>query len=128
MAKYLLLSFVLFMCLLHEGESCFIFRKIHVSVVNELVNSDTSLSAHCYSRNDDLGNPTIPLNQEINFSFCVAPIFTLFKCELVWGERTSTVVVYSAAWWVDPCDKGKCVYYVTESGTYIDDRLWASWK
>ncbi|KAL7148271.1 hypothetical protein ABFS83_06G166900 [Erythranthe nasuta] len=128
MDKYLFLFFILFACSIHKGKSCFFYRRIHISVVNKLPNDSLPLSLHCKSRNDDLGNHTLTQNQDFNFSFYVIPIFTLFTCDLMWGDKTSRVDVYDATWLVDPCIKGQCLYEVYEIGTYINGERWGTWN
>ncbi|KAL8051758.1 hypothetical protein ABFS82_06G167100 [Erythranthe guttata] len=129
MAKYyFLLSFIVFACLFQEGNSCFIFPRVHVSIVNELPPKSEQFFLHCKSKDDDLGNHTVPVNQDFHFDFCVIPWATLFYCNLSWGKRAASFEVYNGRWISVPCQTGKsCVYEVRDDGIYLGDKFWNNW-
>ncbi|KAL9165368.1 hypothetical protein ABFS82_06G166600 [Erythranthe guttata] len=126
MAKYLFLCFILFACLFQEGKSCFIFPRIHVSIVNKLPANSEPLSVHCRSGDDDLGYHTLAVNQDFHFSFCVIPLLTIFYCDLKWETKMVSGDVFNAAF-PNPCVDGTCVYETSENGVYINGKLWNSW-
>ncbi|KAL7109388.1 hypothetical protein ACP275_06G172500 [Erythranthe tilingii] len=130
MIKYLLLSFIFFTCLLQEGNGCpiIVSRRVYISIVNSLPPKTAPLTVHCKSKDDDLGNHTLTVNQDFHFDFCLKPFSTLFTCNLAWGNFVSSFQVYNAKWLFLPCDGKHCVYEAKESAIYSSDgEPWGTW-
>ncbi|GFP81225.1 hypothetical protein PHJA_000265800 [Phtheirospermum japonicum] len=125
---YIVLSFLLFASLFRETNSCFLYYKVHVNFYNNIHTSiPKPLFVHCRSKDDNLGNHTLALNQRWGFAFCVKPFSTLFKCELHWNGLYLNIVAYNALWLWNPCNKGDCTWTVNGNGAYLpkgDIKLW----
>ncbi|KAL7109392.1 hypothetical protein ACP275_06G172900 [Erythranthe tilingii] len=132
MVKYLLLSFILLACFFEEGKSCpyFVSLRVEVHLVNKLPPNFVPMTVHCMSKDDDLGNHTVTINQEFNFHFCVVPFRTLFTCDVTWDKRTASFQAYNVKWFTTPCLNGKyCVYEARENGIFLPDGTpWESWR
>ncbi|KAL8051759.1 hypothetical protein ABFS82_06G167200 [Erythranthe guttata] len=100
MIKYVLQTLVICACLFQQGNGCFLFFYNHIKVVvaNSLPPNSDPLLLHCASKNDDLGNHTLTINQTFSFEFCVIPWTTLFYCDFRWGSKHAHVDVYDAKW------------------------------
>ncbi|KAL7148156.1 hypothetical protein ABFS83_06G159200 [Erythranthe nasuta] len=92
MDKLVLLIFAMFI-LLHasfsEGRRCIFTKKVTVRVSNFLPPNSAPLVLHCASGDNDLGNHTLSVNQNFEWSFCTNFIWTgsLFFCHLWWGPK-----------------------------------------
>ncbi|KAL8052037.1 hypothetical protein ABFS82_06G184000 [Erythranthe guttata] len=88
--KIFLLFLVIQACIPDRfAEGCSIFSsKRTVHIVNDLPRDTPQLELHCYSKDDDLGNHTLSIGQEFQWSFCpnVLPT-TLFACHLWWFPK-----------------------------------------
>ncbi|GER51449.1 plant self-incompatibility protein S1 family [Striga asiatica] len=119
MIKYLiLLSFLISaQDLFHKTDGCLINKlfKVRVTLVNTI--PVDSVSMHCWSKDDDLGNRELASNQSWGFSFCLKPFSTLFACHLHWGRAQVAFDVYDAKWVLLPCeDDNHCTWTIDESG------------
>ncbi|GFP82863.1 hypothetical protein PHJA_000429400, partial [Phtheirospermum japonicum] len=70
--------------------------KTHIYVINNLPPNTAPLDIHCASKDDDLGNHTLTLNQYFNFQFCDNPFATMFFCHLWWGNKDKAFEVINA--------------------------------
>ncbi|KAL7109397.1 hypothetical protein ACP275_06G173400 [Erythranthe tilingii] len=129
MAKYyLILYFILFTCLFEEGKSCFLVPRVHVSITNQLPPNAGPIFVVCKSKDDDLGNHTLAVNQDFHFDFCVKPFVTLFYCSVRWGNKVASFDVYNAMWLISPCESYKsCRYYANDKGIFLGSKFWNNW-
>ncbi|KAI3470479.1 hypothetical protein Pfo_027142 [Paulownia fortunei] len=119
--KCLLLSFILF-ANNFQALACFFnsIYKFEVHVVNNLPPNTEPLLLHCASKDDDLGNHTLTLNQDFHFQFCLKPLFTLFFCRLRWGKKNKSFDVFNARWVpVIPCTHHQCYWAAKSDGIYF---------
>lgn len=69
---------------------------LRIDISNGLPDNSNLLAVHCRSKDDDLGNHTLRVNQ--NFSWRFVPNFipnTLFFCHFWWGQKSKVFDVYN---------------------------------
>ncbi|GFP82853.1 hypothetical protein PHJA_000428400 [Phtheirospermum japonicum] len=126
---YIVLSYLLFANIFRGADSCFLYYKVHVTFINHLpAYFPQPLLVHCASKDDDLGNHTLTLNQRWGFAFCVKPFSTLFKCQLHWNGLKLSIDAYDAMWVLNPCDKGNCAWTVSAGGAGLPRGNFHSWE
>ncbi|MFS7981657.1 putative plant self-incompatibility S1 [Helianthus anomalus] len=88
------------------------------------------ITVHVQSRDDDLGNQTLALNENKNWGFCELISFkTLFYAHFYWNSRTAFFDVYDAQTSLQYCQKWKmvrvreCFWLVREDGFYLGKHL-----
>ncbi|KAL8547470.1 hypothetical protein ACS0TY_006986 [Phlomoides rotata] len=112
-------------------QACFLGstkRTVHIS--NGLPGNPT-LSVHCYSGNDDLGNHSLNNTDEYNWSFC--PLFfaqTVFHCDFKWANKEAHFEVYNDRVG-DKC--ANCFFLAMEDGFYLsyknkEPAVYATWS
>ncbi|KAL8052104.1 hypothetical protein ABFS82_06G188600 [Erythranthe guttata] len=78
-----------------EKRKCIFSPKITIKVLNNLPQGSGSLQMHCASKDDDLGNRTLAVGDEFDWTFCDHFLSkTLFFCHLWWGARQKAFDVY----------------------------------
>ncbi|CAI9285363.1 unnamed protein product [Lactuca saligna] len=84
-----------------------------------------NIVAHIKSKNDDLGNHTIPFNGNYHWSFCEA-LFgkTLFYAYFWWGSRFQTLALFDekleeAYCFIEDLRDQYCYWFVKPDGFYI---------
>lgn len=88
------------------------FGKVHVTIANEL-GGDLVLTAHCYSRDDDLGFHTLPLHASFEFSFRHHFVIdTKFTCSFEWTGNLHWYKIYDHD--RDTCKN--CSWIITPTG------------
>ncbi|KZV24245.1 hypothetical protein F511_01728 [Dorcoceras hygrometricum] len=105
-------------------KKCFFTTKYQIYVVNNLPPNSPVLSAHCRSKNDDLGTHTMASGQTYNFNFCENFFLTtLFTCNLRWRGKDKTFPAFNSKWIDSPCDMtGDCYWFAKEDGIYFSDQ------
>ncbi|KAJ9555258.1 hypothetical protein OSB04_009872 [Centaurea solstitialis] len=98
---------------------CVLLTRWHVFVTNGI---SENISVHIRSKDDDLGNRTLPYNGSFDWSFCDTGR-TLFYSQFRWGSKYQTLNLFDANVW-RKCDKGKfgtqhCYWLVRPEGFYI---------
>ncbi|GER35194.1 plant self-incompatibility protein S1 family [Striga asiatica] len=124
---YPFLFLLLSMDLLHKGQSCFLYYKVHVSFVNNLPENLRPLYVQCMSKDDDLGIHRLMFGQTWGFKFCVKPFSTLFYCNLNWSSLHIGLQAYNALWILNPCNKGECAWTVIEAGAGLPKGKFHLW-
>lgn len=135
---YQLLYFVLFailllllLCLVEEGEGCFLAPKLHIHIISNLPPNSPPLTVHCRSKDDDLGVHTLTTGQDYQWPFCLVPFSTLFYCDLVWGAKKTSFDAYNARKTFEiPCNlnKNNCVFEVQVDGVYFKGEKKSDWQ
>lgn len=118
--KYYLFLLIVSSCLLQTTTSCVFVPKYTVYVANNLPPNTPPLLLHCASKNDDLGNHTLSINQEFRFAFCEQPLVTLFYCRFQWNGKNLPIDVFNASWKDNRCRYNHLCYYGARSdGIYF---------
>ncbi|KAI3775270.1 hypothetical protein L1987_49841 [Smallanthus sonchifolius] len=88
------------------------------------------ITVHVQSGDDDLGNHTLALNNNENWSFCEGATFgTLFYAHFYWNSKTVLFDVFDADTSEKYCAKWKfrkerrCFWLVREDGFYLGAQL-----
>ncbi|XP_057803731.1 S-protein homolog 5-like [Salvia miltiorrhiza] len=103
----------------HVQVTACITNRYEVHVTNKLPPKSAPLKLHCASKNDDLGNHILSLNQEIHWSFCDNFFWnTLFHCGASWGSKTCAFNAFNDHW-NGRCDTGFCYWEVRADGFYM---------
>ncbi|OVA18543.1 Plant self-incompatibility S1 [Macleaya cordata] len=103
------------------------FDRIQVWVYNEL-DTNTPLTIHCKSKDDDLGEHTLSFDQNWNWDFSIN-IWktTLFWCNMWWHDSNGQLIqashdAYSAKRdWRHYC-RGNCIWSIRKDGWYYGDQ------
>ncbi|KAL3615877.1 hypothetical protein CASFOL_040171 [Castilleja foliolosa] len=76
---------------------------------------------HCASKDDDLGNHTLALNQRFMFEFCTNEFTTLFYCDAWWGPKHVPFHAYEQRPFLrSNCDPGDTCYWAAKTdGLYF---------
>ncbi|CAI9259297.1 unnamed protein product [Lactuca saligna] len=98
---------------------CIILTRWHMFIVNGI---NENVALHLRSKDDDLGNHTLPYNGSYDWSFCDTGR-TLFWSEIWWGSKYQNLNVFDANTW-KMCDKGKfgtqhCYWLIRPEGFYM---------
>ncbi|GFP98292.1 hypothetical protein PHJA_001973100 [Phtheirospermum japonicum] len=121
---FLLLCASLLQVLALEKRRCIFTYEYAVHVINKLPPNSAPLKLHCASKDDDLGNHTLPINQDYNWSFCNNIIYdTLFFCRLRWESKEKAFDVFESKW-RSKCDTLYCYWMAKDDGIYfskVDD-------
>ncbi|KAK1417072.1 hypothetical protein QVD17_26194 [Tagetes erecta] len=98
-----------------------------VYIYNQINNP---ITVHVESGDDDLGNHTLALNDNQNWSFCQAiTVKTLFYAHFYWDSKTAFFDVFDYETSKRYCTKWgfqkprKCVWLVREDGFYLGEEL-----
>ncbi|KAL7148277.1 hypothetical protein ABFS83_06G167500 [Erythranthe nasuta] len=119
MIKHLLVSLIFSACLFQSCFSCFIVKKIVVTIYSSLPSDSDVLWLHCLSKDDDLGTHTLMKDEIYRFAFCVKPFSTLFHCRLQWGDKHKSFDAYNAKWHGNPCLTNECKWAARSDGIYL---------
>ncbi|KAK9281826.1 hypothetical protein L1049_004732 [Liquidambar formosana] len=101
------------------SQSSALFNRYHVYVVNGLANG--TLTAHCQSKDDDLGFHYIPVNGNFMWSFRTNFLSTtLYFCHLWWAKLDAAFEVFNK----DPklrkfCGYTDCIWKAQVDGIYL---------
>lgn len=117
--KYYFFLLIVSSCLLQTITSCFFVHKYAVYVVNNLPPNTPPLFLHCASKDDDLGNHTLPINQHFRFAFCKNAFATLFFCRFRWNGKDKALNVYDSSWKYNRCQYDVCYYALKSDGVYF---------
>ena len=120
MASYIyinLFAALLFLLLVGSAESNWPFKKVHVTIANEL-GGDVDLLAHCWSMHDDLGNHNLPIHAFFGFHFRTDLIFeTIFTCQFDWMNDAHKIVQHTIDIYRAGRDKcTNCSWIITPNG------------
>ncbi|TMW94060.1 hypothetical protein EJD97_010781 [Solanum chilense] len=108
------------------AKKCVFSQKYEVHVINKLPANSSKLRLHCASKNTEIGDQILPINGDLNWSFCESFLdTTLYFCHFWWGPKDKSFDVFD-----DPtyCVKnGKnpnvlkyCKWEVREDGFYLE--------
>lgn len=70
-------------------------KKYYVFLRNKLPQNSNPLVVHCVSKDDDLGQHTLYLNQQIQWHFCDNIRNTRFRCYFWWNNQKAIIDVFS---------------------------------
>lgn len=109
-----------------SAKKCIFSQKYEVHVINKLPPDTPRLHVHCASKDREVGDQILPLDGDLNWSFCESFLDrTLYFCHFWWGSKDKAFDVYN-----DPsyCVKGGkntnllkyCKWEVREDGFYLE--------
>ncbi|KAL8047254.1 hypothetical protein ABFX02_08G228000 [Erythranthe guttata] len=104
-------------------------QEYEVHIVNKLpINSTSPLYIHCASKDDDLGNHTLNLNDDFNWSFAMNyGLSTMFFCRFKWESKNQAYEVFNKhlAFYCEGYneDGDICLWSVKEDGFYISNEI-----
>lgn len=103
-----------------EKRYCSIFlAKYTIYVANLLPPNTPELRAHCASKNKEIWNSTIALNQNIQWNFCNSFFKrTMFFCHFFWGSNEASFEVFNSKT-SDLCTAEVCYWEVRGDGLYL---------
>ncbi|KAJ0666830.1 putative plant self-incompatibility S1 [Helianthus annuus] len=130
----LLIHFILATTFVSIATSCFFTPKWKVYITNA---TPDNIVVHVRSKDDDLGNHTLPSSGEYDFSFCDSFLGTSrFNGEFWWGQKYQILDVlarskcqrfgfrvYDCYWLVRPDG-----FYVSTLNISFPDPLWSFYK
>lgn len=103
------------------SKTCIFTPSYTIYVANKLPPNSAPLIAHCQSKDDDLGNHTIAVGQNYNWSFCEnAAGNTLFFCHLYWGSKQAVFDVFSDPELANKCSKNVCYWEAQSGGIFFN--------
>lgn len=112
-----------------DDEEKFVIRwKYKVHIINGYANNDNPLIIHCKSRDDDLGEHTLWMNNEFLFKFRKDFfVTTAFWCGFIHGSSRKVIYVFRIDYESNFCRAtGNCFWSVREDGFYFsnDNKSW----
>lgn len=103
-----------------NNEKCISTPEYSVYIANILPPNSVPLIAHCASKDVDLGNHTLTLFQNFNWSFCDSSSKnTSFFCHLWWGSKEALFNVFTSDT-RDKCYKNSCYWEARFEGILFD--------
>lgn len=111
-----------------EKKRCFWTPKYTVQLLNKLPPDSPPLYARCQSKNDDLGNQTIGVNQVLSWSFCenFYPN-TKYFCHLWWGPKYLMFDIFNLPIKV-LCGDRVCHWEAQSESLYFEGQRSRLWK
>lgn len=104
-----------------EKRLCLFTNGYFVHIMNKLPQNSAPLELHCASKNDDIGNHTLGIDQEIQWGFCESFFAnTLFYCDAQWGSKKSHFNAFKSSWNIR-CDRGSCFWEARSDGFYLSN-------
>ncbi|KAJ0091862.1 hypothetical protein Patl1_26796 [Pistacia atlantica] len=110
-------------------EDKLIFRMIYrVHIINGFSNNDNPLIIHCYSKDDDLGEHSLLMNDEFKFKFG-RNVWTVtrFVCDMRSGLKSKKIIVFLMGDEGKRCrGTGHCFWSIRDDGFYFcnDNKSW----
>ncbi|OIT28050.1 hypothetical protein A4A49_59712, partial [Nicotiana attenuata] len=99
------------------AKKCIFSKKFEVHVINKLPSDSPQLQIHCASKNNDLGDNNVAIDEDFNWSFCESFLDrTLFFCHFWWGSQNKVFNVFD-----DP-------YYCVKHGANINVLNYCKWE
>ncbi|XP_044499382.1 S-protein homolog 24-like [Mangifera indica] len=98
-----------------------------VHITNSFPNNDQPLYVHCWSRDDDLGEHNLWVNNEFTFRFGKNIFFpTRFDCDFRHGSLSTRFPIFHIDRDGSKCRRtGQCYWSVREDGFYFcNDNIW----
>lgn len=135
--RHCFISFLINLALILQLQlACAQLNVVRVHIISGVPNNPTPLSAHCKSKDNDLGMQT--MNNGQSFSWKFTSNFwgtTLYFCHFYWGSQNTVFDVFNQDI-VDNCLNGiqfTCYYVARPDGFYFssDDKSWKKihdWK
>lgn len=124
-------SFLVCTCQARDGEAEKIWEfrlKYHVHIINGFKNNSKPLMVHCWSGDDDIGQHSLHVGQQIAWHFRVNWLgSTQFTCKVKHGTRAKQFYAFSAPIEGSECaGDGQCYWLIVEDGFYFskDDFTW----
>ncbi|XP_015087668.1 S-protein homolog 19-like [Solanum pennellii] len=104
MALYYNISFFLLLLLMTPNlelslvKSCFLAPKIQVHIINKLPSNTAQLQVHCASKDDEIANEYLAIDEDLHWSFCESFFeTTLYFCHFWWGSMNKSITVFDDA-------------------------------
>ncbi|PWA97238.1 plant self-incompatibility S1 [Artemisia annua] len=104
--------------------NCFLVWRFNMYIINDI---PEDIVVHVNSKDDDLGNRTLPLGGSRDWSFC-APGWTLFRGEFWWGSKYISFNVFDG-YVDDNCDTKSlvhrtrhCYWLIRPDGFYMSSK------
>lgn len=96
------------------------FEKIRVHIVNGF--QSETLQVHCKSKENDLGDRNIPVNQEFSWKFHIN-IWrsTLFFCDTRWSRGHKRFDAFAVRYALMDYCNGNCVWKANETAIFLLD-------
>lgn len=103
-----------------QSRNCFLNPTYTVYIGNKLPANSAPLTVRCQSKDDDLGNHTIPVGKNYNWSFCNTFLgSTLFFCHFYWGSKEVVFDAFNRTL-VSICADQKCYWEAEAVGIFFD--------
>ena len=122
---------ILLFCLLQAKQVHAKFKIIaqyKIVIANGLPSGSPPLTAHCQSKDDDIGHHTLNPDQSFNWEFGMnAFATTRFYCSFTWGQKIRSCDVFNANLADRYCGssievENICYWLVKEDGFYLSAR------
>ncbi|KAK4361606.1 hypothetical protein RND71_020558 [Anisodus tanguticus] len=98
------------------AKKCILSTMFQVHVINKLFPNSTQLRIHCASKNRELGDQILPINEDFNWSFCGTFINRdLYFCHFWLGAKDKAFNVFD--------DQDKCIKH-GETHNYLHYCKW----
>ncbi|KAL8533142.1 hypothetical protein ACS0TY_009407 [Phlomoides rotata] len=113
----ILLSLIISSLLLQtRADTCSTTWTVHTT--NNLPPNSPPPAVHCRLKDDDLGNRTLAINADYNFSFCLDPISTQCSCNFQWNNKVAALDIYTPPFGGTCTGPEVCFYEVRIDGLY----------
>ena len=122
--NFFLLAILLF-CLLQATQVHAQRQKYKIVIANGLPSDSPPLTAHCRSKDDDIGNHTLKVNEFFSWRFAMNFWGTTrFYCRFIWGRKTTFFDVFKKHLAFEHCGASTsyvniCYWLVKEDGFYL---------
>ncbi|GFP95564.1 hypothetical protein PHJA_001700700 [Phtheirospermum japonicum] len=92
-----------------------------VYIFSNLPEDSPMLRLHCASKDDDLGNHTLAINERFTFDFCSNGISTLFYCDAWWGPKHVHFDAFKQTFTRANCNVDTCYWAAKTDGLYFSN-------
>ncbi|XP_049408628.1 S-protein homolog 5-like [Solanum stenotomum] len=78
------------------AKKCTFFTpKYEIHVINKLPINTPQLKVHCASKDDEIANKYVAINEDLHWSFCESiSLSTLYFCNFWWGPKNASITVF----------------------------------
>lgn len=111
------------------AKKCIFSRKYEVHVINKLPPNSPELRIHCASKNREIGDQNLPIDEDLNWSFCERLFArTLYFCHFWWGAKDKSLTVYDDPNYcvhhgLNTNELNYCKWEVREDGFYLEQYI-----
>ncbi|KAL3359925.1 hypothetical protein AABB24_016429 [Solanum stoloniferum] len=123
MALYFNIFFFLLLLLITPNfdlslvKGCFFSPTYQVRIINKLPSNTPQLQVHCASKDDEIANDYLDIDEDLHWSFCESFFEnTLYFCHFWWGSMNKSITVFD--------DAGSCVHH----GLYANYLNYYKWE